>query len=75
VVSGVGRVVVVQDKIAKLLYFESSALPAGDTTSLDEYISRCDPEQQDIYYLCAPNRELAEVRRPVIIITCPVGYL
>lgn len=23
------------------------------------YISRCDPSQSDIYYLCAPNRELA----------------
>jgi len=32
-------------RIAKLLYYESSRLPAGETTSFDEYISRCDPEQ------------------------------
>jgi len=49
-----------QSKIAPLLYFESSKLEPGELTSLDEYISRCDPEQNDIYYLCAPNRELAE---------------
>lgn len=32
-------------RIAKLLYYESSRLPPGETTSFDEYISRCDPEQ------------------------------
>ncbi len=32
-------------RIAKLLYYESSRLPAGESTSFDEYISRCDPEQ------------------------------
>ncbi|TFJ83558.1 hypothetical protein NSK_004664 [Nannochloropsis salina CCMP1776] len=47
-------------RIAKLLYYESSRLPSGETTSFDEYISRCDPEQNAIYFLCAPNRELAE---------------
>jgi hypothetical protein len=85
-------------RIAKLLYYESSRLPAGESTSFDEYISRCDPEQvgrkggrkgidrspasygkvphsscstsfipsfsplsqNAIYFLCAPNRELAE---------------
>ena len=48
-----------QDKLAKLLYFESSKMDAGALTSLDEYISRIPAEQKDIYYLCAPTRELA----------------
>ena len=49
-----------QTNIAKLIYFESSRTAPGELTSLDEYISRCAPEQSDIYYLCAPSRELAE---------------
>jgi len=48
-----------QDKLAKLLYFESSKTVAGEMTNLNEYISRCPAEQKDIYYLCSPNRELA----------------
>lgn len=31
----------------------------GEMVSLDEYVSRCPPEQKDIYYLFAPSRELA----------------
>lgn len=31
----------------------------GEISSFEEYISRCTPEQKDIYYLCAPTRELA----------------
>jgi HSP90 family molecular chaperone len=31
----------------------------GEMVSLDEYVSRCPPEQKDIYYLYAPTRELA----------------
>ena len=45
-----------QEDCAKLLRFESSALPAGELTSLDEYISRCEPSQSSVYYLIAPNR-------------------
>lgn len=48
-----------QDKLAKLLYFESSKTKTGEFTSLDEYISRLPADQSDIYYLCAPSRELA----------------
>jgi TNF receptor-associated protein 1 len=46
--------------IAKLLRFESSALPAGTLTSFDEYVSRMPPGQKDIYYLVAPHRGIAE---------------
>jgi HSP90 family molecular chaperone len=46
--------------LAKLLRFESSALPAGQFTSLDEYIARMPVGQQSIYYLVAPHRGLAE---------------
>uniref|UniRef100_A0A8C3L7G8 TNF receptor associated protein 1 n=1 Tax=Chrysolophus pictus TaxID=9089 RepID=A0A8C3L7G8_CHRPC len=49
-----------QEDIAKLLRYESSALPAGQLTSLTEYASRMKAGSRNIYYLCAPNRHLAE---------------
>jgi HSP90 family molecular chaperone len=48
-----------QEPLAKLLYFETSKGMRGDISSLDEYISRCTPEQNDIYYLHAPTRDTA----------------
>ncbi|KAH9082527.1 hypothetical protein Ae201684P_009850 [Aphanomyces euteiches] len=45
--------------LSKLLRYESTALDEGKTTSLDEYVSRSSPDQNEIYYLCAPSRELA----------------
>uniref|UniRef100_A0A3Q3GRC3 Heat shock protein 75 kDa, mitochondrial n=1 Tax=Labrus bergylta TaxID=56723 RepID=A0A3Q3GRC3_9LABR len=50
----------VKEDIAKLLRFESSALPAGQQTNLMEYSSRMKAGTRNIYYLCAPNRHLAE---------------
>ncbi|CAG5897785.1 unnamed protein product [Menidia menidia] len=50
----------VKEDIAKLLRFESSALPAGQQTNLLEYGSRMKAGTRNIYYLCAPNRHLAE---------------
>ncbi|XP_072040143.1 heat shock protein 75 kDa, mitochondrial-like [Amphiura filiformis] len=50
-----------KEDIAKLLRYESSALPAGELTSLTEYSSRMKPGQRNIYYIHAPNRHLAEV--------------
>jgi len=47
------------DQISKLLLFESSGQDVGILTSLDDYISRCTPEQKNIYYLVAPSREAA----------------
>jgi HSP90 family molecular chaperone len=47
------------DQLSKLLLFESSAVDAGTVISLDDYISRCAPEQKHIYYLVAPSREAA----------------
>lgn len=41
------------------MLFETSKGMAGELVSLDEYVSRCPPESKDIYYLCAPSRELA----------------
>lgn len=49
-----------QEPLAKLLMFESSKNKKGELTTLEEYVGRCPPEQKDIYYLCAPSRELAE---------------
>ncbi|XP_072273706.1 heat shock protein 75 kDa, mitochondrial [Pyxicephalus adspersus] len=50
----------VKEDIGKLLRFESSALPSGQQTSLTEYCSRMQAGTRNIYYLCAPNRHLAE---------------
>ncbi|NXP41806.1 TRAP1 protein, partial [Leiothrix lutea] len=50
----------VKEDIAKLLRYESSALPAGQLTSLSEYSSRMRAGSRNIYYLCAPSRHLAE---------------
>ncbi|XP_077173294.1 heat shock protein 75 kDa, mitochondrial isoform X2 [Paroedura picta] len=50
----------VKEDIAKLLRYESSVLPAGQLTSLAEYASRMPAGSRNIYYLCAPNRHLAE---------------
>jgi TNF receptor-associated protein 1 len=48
-----------QEALSKLLYYETSKTMNGEISSLEEYVSRCTPEQKDIYYLCAPSRELA----------------
>ena len=45
-----------QQKLSKLLYFETSRGMGGELVSLDEYVSRCPPEQKDIFYLFAPSR-------------------
>lgn len=50
----------VKEDISKLLRYESSALPAGQLTNLMEYSSRMKAGTRNIYYLCAPNRHLAE---------------
>lgn len=47
------------DAISKLLLFETSTQPAGEVCSFDDYVSRCAPEQKNIYYLVAPSREAA----------------
>jgi TNF receptor-associated protein 1 len=48
-----------QKDLAKLLRFHSSRMGPNEMTSFDEYISRLAPEQDKIYYLTAPSRELA----------------
>jgi len=48
-----------QEPLSKLLYFETNKGMNKDMISLDEYVSRCPPEQKEIYYLCAPSRSLA----------------
>lgn len=47
------------DSISKLLLFETSKCDASEVCSLDEYVSRCAPEQKSIYYLVAPSRDAA----------------
>ncbi len=48
-------------ELAKLLYFESSKDEPGKLCSLDDYVGRLEPGQKEIYYLMAPNRDLAGV--------------
>lgn len=49
-----------REEIAKLLRFESSKSIKGERISIDEYASRLKAGSRDIYFLSAPNRELAE---------------
>jgi len=49
-----------KEEICKLLRFECSSLPAGETISIPEYAAKMQAGQRDIYFLCAPSRQLAE---------------
>jgi molecular chaperone HtpG len=49
-----------QEALGKLLRFESSTQPAGQLTSLAEYVKRMGSEQKEIYCLLAPTRAAAE---------------
>lgn len=49
-----------KEDIGQLLRFETSSLPAGETTSLAEYVSRMAPLKRRILFLSAPSRALAE---------------
>merc|ERR1719231_1428706 len=48
-----------QEQIAKLLMYETNKSEENDYTTLEQYISRCSPDQKNIYYIVAPNREAA----------------
>lgn len=58
--------------------FPSSKTAGSEITSLEEYVARSPVEQKDIFYLCAPSRELAEAspyfetfkRRGVEVLFC-----
>ncbi|VDP86277.1 unnamed protein product [Echinostoma caproni] len=49
-----------REQIARLLRWESSALPVGQKTGLDDYVSRMAAGERSIYFLSAPSRQLAE---------------
>jgi TNF receptor-associated protein 1 len=49
-----------REEISKLLRFESSAKSPGEVCSLEDYISRMKAGERNIYYFCAPSRQLAE---------------
>ncbi|KAK3099368.1 hypothetical protein FSP39_003349 [Pinctada imbricata] len=49
-----------REEIARLLRFESSKTMPGERISLDDYSMRMKAGTRNIYYLSAPNRELAE---------------
>ncbi len=45
-----------KEDVARLLRFESSRKPAGETVSLADYVRGMANTQRDIYYLAAPTR-------------------
>lgn len=49
-----------REKLAKLLRYESSLTEAGKETSLDDYVSRMQADQKEIYFLFAPSRASIE---------------
>lgn len=49
-----------KEELGKLVRFESSATTDKKLTSFDDYISRMQPDQQEIYYLVVPSRAFAE---------------
>jgi TNF receptor-associated protein 1 len=49
-----------RDALGKLLRYESSSLPKGQTTSFADYVKRMPSDQKEIYYVLAPDREAAE---------------
>merc|ERR1719430_283370 len=49
-----------KEEIARLLQFECSSLPAGETVSIPEYCDKMKAGQREILYLSAPSRQLAE---------------
>merc|ERR1711962_1125580 len=49
-----------KEEIARLLRFECSSLPAGETVSIPEYCDKMKAGQREIFYLSAPSRQLAE---------------
>ncbi|KAB7496465.1 Heat shock protein, mitochondrial [Armadillidium nasatum] len=49
-----------KEEIAKLVMYESSKFGAGETVNLADYVGRMQSDQNEIYYLASPSRELAE---------------
>ncbi|KAK3592383.1 hypothetical protein CHS0354_026079 [Potamilus streckersoni] len=49
-----------REEVAKLLRFESSHCPKGDSVGLEDYAKRMKAGSRNIYYLSVPSRELAE---------------
>ncbi|MDP2438834.1 MAG: molecular chaperone HtpG, partial [archaeon] len=49
-----------KEELGRLVRFDSSLLPAKKVCSLDDYISRMKPDQEEIYYLVVPSRNFAE---------------
>ena len=48
-----------KDKIADLLYFETTKTAAGELKSLKEYVDAMQKDQKEIYYITAENRTQA----------------
>ncbi len=49
-----------REDLSKLLYYESSVLEKGKTTTFADYVSRMKEEQKEIYYILGQNRESIE---------------
>ncbi|XP_063728271.1 heat shock protein 75 kDa, mitochondrial-like [Symsagittifera roscoffensis] len=49
-----------QEELMKLMLFQSSKLADGEFCNLESYVERMKAGQREIFYLCAPSRELAD---------------
>lgn len=49
-----------RDQLARLLRFQSSRAGAGDLVSLSDYVGRMKENQEAVYYLNGPSREMIE---------------
>jgi TNF receptor-associated protein 1 len=49
-----------RDQLSKLLRFESSSKPAGEMTSLEDYMKNMESSQDSIAYIYSSSREAAE---------------
>ena len=52
-----------KDKLVSLLLSETSAKPAGELTTLADYVKRMPEGQNEIYYLTAESRAICESSR------------
>lgn len=49
-----------REEVVQLLRYETSLKPPNETVSFDDYIKNMGDDQRNIFYLCAPSRQLAE---------------
>lgn len=57
---GIASDLMYKEELAKCLIFESSKTSGDERITLDDYVERMQPDQNEIYYIIAANREYAD---------------